>query len=432
MCRYIHKSLPFLSLVVICFLTVLFSHIVSFAQPGANNRGGQGGQGRGGTPGGGFQGAAPPGGGNMAGRPGFPGGGAPGGGFPGGGNMAGRPGFPGGGFPGGGFPGGGFPGGGNMASRPGLPGGSVIPGSMLPGTAFPQRQTSAATTTTSLVPAFGETAATSLTVPRFGESAEITPVATAVNYSGNTMEADLQRRINEQAQQLMSRYDRDKNGIIENSTGEWRNLSIDTNVADANRDGRITLDELRVYVGNQLRGGTSGTKVFVSYATTYQHMPEGIPAWFTDRDKDNDGQLTLFEYANGQPITEAMVGEFEWLDLNNDGIATLAECYSAIRTKEEMERKALEEQGGAVPGGNARGGPQDRRGGNNSNAAGSSFTPGADRQNPNAAGRNNQTRPAPGGTTGGGPGAARGGGATGTRGGGGPGGGAGGRGRAGG
>ncbi len=295
----------------------------------------------------------------MQGRGGFPGGG---GGFPGGGpNMQGRGGFPGGG---GGFPGGGFPGGG------------------FPGMAFPQRRSETATTTAApLVPEFGETVAASPAVLKFGDYAETISTSGAMRSIAVTAQDDtLQKQINDQAQQLMTRYDKDKNGMIEKSTGEWSNIRIDTNVADTNRDGRITLDELRVYVGNQLRGGTGGAKVFTSYATTYEHMPEGIPSWFTDRDKDNDGQLTLFEYANGQPITDGMVSEFEWLDLNNDGIATLAECYSAIKTKEELERKKLEEQQGGPQGGNQPGhGPRDRDRRNVGNNEGASFTPSADR-----------------------------------------------------
>ena len=362
-CDFMFQAMQFLGLATLCYFALLFNHTDGFAQPGSGRPGFPGG----GGPGGAFPGGGP-GGGNMAGRPGFPGGGGPGGAFPGGANMAGRPGFPGGGGPGGAFP----------------------------GIAVPQRQASATTTSTPLVPAFGVTAAATPGVLRFGEFAETVPTSTPARYAGNTAESDLQQRINEQVQQLMNRFDRDKNGIIENSTGEWRNISIDAHVADTNRDGRITMDELRVYVGNQLRGGTSGAKVFTSYATTYEHMPEGIPIWFTERDKDNDGQLTLFEYANGQPITETMLAEFEWLDLNNDGIATLAECYSAIKTKEEMERKAQEEQG-IAQGGNARGGNPTRgnppvgRAGNNN--AGGSFTPSADQ---NSGSRNNSSaRPDP-------------------------------------
>jgi len=197
--------------------------------------------------------------------------------------------------------------------------------------------------TNPLVPEFGE----STTYPKvlsFGERMEAK--ATVQNVSTGSANADqIQRRIDETAQQIMNRYDRDKNGSIDKATGEWNNLQIDTNKADINRDGRITMDELKVLIGNELRGGSGGAKRFTVYSTTYELLPEGVPAWFTERDKDNDGQLTLLEFANGQPLTEAIIDEFEnFLDLNNDGIVTVAECYTAIKAKEELERKQREQQ----------------------------------------------------------------------------------------
>ena len=367
-----------------------------FAQPGGQDRsrddrgrgdrgpsggfsgGGPTMQGRGGFPGGGFPGGGP----GMQSRGGFPGGGFPGGG-PG---MQSRGGFPGGGFPGGGFPGGGFPGGGpGMQARGGFPGGG-FPGGGFPGGGFPgmmgmsRRESSASATTSPLVPEFGEAAAAAPVVLKFGDYEQATAMPTVS--SANSQDAMLQQQINEQAQQLLNRYDRDKNGMIEKSADEWRNLQIDTNTVDINRDGRISIDELRVYAGNQLRGGQAGTKIFTTFATTYEHLPEGIPYWFTSRDKDNDGQLTMFEYADGQPITEAMIGEFEWLDLNDDGIATLNECYSAIKTKEELESKRLAEESGDTQSRDSRSrdGRSDDRSRDRRSSEGGSFTPGADQE----------------------------------------------------
>ena len=242
------------------------------------------------------------------------------------------------------------------------------------------RRESSASTATPLVPEFGEAAAATPVVLKFGDYEQATAMPTVS--SVNSQDAVLQQQINEQAQQLLNRYDRDKNGMIEKSTDEWKNLQVDVNTTDINRDGRITIDELRVYVGNQLRGGQAGTKIFTTFATTYEHLPEGIPFWFTDRDKDNDGQLSMFEYANGQPITEAMIGEFEWLDLNDDGIATLNECYSAIKTKEELESKRLAEESGNMQSRDSRSrdGRGDDRSRDRRSSEGGSFTPGADQE----------------------------------------------------
>ena len=268
-------------------------------------------------------------------------------------------------------PGGSGPGGGPamQQGRGGFPGGGF------PSMTGMSRRESSASTATPLVPEFGEAAAATPVVLKFGDYEQATAMPTVS--SVNSQDAVLQQQINEQAQQLLNRYDRDKNGMIEKSTDEWKNLQVDVNTTDINRDGRITIDELRVYVGNQLRGGQAGTKIFTTFATTYEHLPEGIPFWFTDRDKDNDGQLSMFEYANGQPITEAMIGEFEWLDLNDDGIATLNECYSAIKTKEELESKRLAEESGNMQGRDDR---SDDRSRDRRNGEGVSFTPGADQE----------------------------------------------------
>ncbi|MCL2348864.1 MAG: hypothetical protein FWC50_11475, partial [Planctomycetaceae bacterium] len=211
--------------------------------------------------------------------------------------------------------------------------------------------------TNPLVPEFGE----SVTYPKvlnFGERVETK--ATAQNVSAESANADrIQRQTDDTAQQIMNRYDRDKNGSIDKAAGEWDNLKIDTNKADINRDGRITMDELKIVIGNELRGGSGGARRFTVYSTTYEHLPEGVPAWFTERDKDNDGQLTLLEFANGQPLTGAIIDEFEnFLDLNNDGLVTVAECYTAIKAKDELERKQKEQQAKAQQG---RGGTQNDR-----------------------------------------------------------------------
>ena len=243
------------------------------------------------------------------------------------------------------------------------------------------------------------TKATNLLVPEFGESVTYSKVlsfgermetkGTLQNVSAGGSNADqIQRKIDETAQQIMNRYDRDKNGSIDKATGEWDNLKIDTGKADINRDGRITMDELKTFIGNQLRGGSGGAKQFTVYSTTYEHLPEGVPAWFTERDKDNDGQLTLLEFANGQPLTEAIIGEFEnFLDLNNDGLVTVAECYTAIKAKEEIERKQKEQQAKTQQ---ARGGnPNDRR--QNGNQPGS-YVPSSDQaSSPSANNQGNGT-----------------------------------------
>lgn len=241
-----------------------------------------------------------------------------------------------------------------------------------------QRQSSqtTATTTDPLVPGFGESTVQPL-VPAFGQRVQTVTSFTATSGSISSA-SDSQRKIDDAAQKMMERYDKDQNNLIEKSTNEWAELKIDSNQIDLNRNNVITLDEIKRYLTNQEKGlkpeQTVG-KIFTTYTTTYEHLPEGVPSWFLDRDKDNDGQLTLIEFANDQPITKAVIGEFEgFLDLNNDGILTVEECYQALKAEEEAKQKAKQAEqvkstGRSDPGRGDRGDRGDR-GGRRGNSGG--------------------------------------------------------------
>ncbi len=80
----------------------------------------------------------------------------------------------------------------------------------------------------------------------------------------------------------------------------------------------------------------------IAEKTPRRRIPPGMPPWFFERDKDQDGQLTMQEYATGQTWTEALVGEFEFLDRNNDGVATSKEIFASLQ--EFDEKKRLQEE----------------------------------------------------------------------------------------
>ncbi|MDR1960126.1 MAG: hypothetical protein LBQ54_13965 [Planctomycetaceae bacterium] len=279
-------------------------------------------------------------------RGGFPGGGfPPGNGFPGGGGFPGSGGFPGGaGFPGAfpsrsGFPGGGIPGG-------GFPSGNFR--DLIPSRSGSSRSSESNNWSADpLVPGFGETTLLPA-VPAFGQRVMTGNSFPISGGSSAVSAAEESRKKTEDAvQKFISRYDKDKNNLIEKRTDEWKDLKIDTNLIDPNHDMVITPDELRNYFAAQTNGGNSNgaaNKVFTTYSTAYEHLPEGVPPWYLDRDKDHDGQLSLFEYANIQTITREIAEEFEFLDLNNDGILTVSECYQAIKAKEEAEQKTKEQE----------------------------------------------------------------------------------------
>jgi hypothetical protein len=63
------------------------------------------------------------------------------------------------------------------------------------------------------------------------------------------------------------------------------------------------------------------------FLTPAERLPQGLPKWFTDRDSDGDGQVTMTEFA--REWTREKAAEFARADLNHDGIITAAECLKA-------------------------------------------------------------------------------------------------------
>ncbi len=62
--------------------------------------------------------------------------------------------------------------------------------------------------------------------------------------------------------------------------------------------------------------------------TAQERLPLGLPPWFRERDLNQDGQLTMAEYCEGEP-SNAKAAEFAKWDLNNDGIITPDEVLKA-------------------------------------------------------------------------------------------------------
>ncbi len=52
--------------------------------------------------------------------------------------------------------------------------------------------------------------------------------------------------------------------------------------------------------------------------TSRPRLTNGLPGWFTQLDRDRDGQIGLFEWKHGRLPTEL----FQRLDLNDDGFIT--------------------------------------------------------------------------------------------------------------
>ena len=65
---------------------------------------------------------------------------------------------------------------------------------------------------------------------------------------------------------------------------------------------------------------------------SYRRLPAestaGLPGWFTDRDRDRDGQVMMAEYAS--VWNDDLISDFFKFDLNSDGAITTAECLTAV------------------------------------------------------------------------------------------------------
>lgn len=190
-----------------------------------------------------------------------------------------------------------------------------------------------------LVPGFGGVEMP-LPVPGFGASAELMAV--------RVTEADTR-----QAQETFNRYDRNKNGFIDQDeiSSRWSGNPLDY---DQNRDGRLSVSELSVRYArrradeetrresrdDRRRGSDRGRESEpdlevkdryegkVSFKRAEPRLPDGLPGWFAEKDQNNDGQVRMSEYAS--EWNDELVGEFYSFDRNFDGVITPDETLVTI------------------------------------------------------------------------------------------------------
>jgi hypothetical protein len=79
-----------------------------------------------------------------------------------------------------------------------------------------------------------------------------------------------------------------------------------------------------------LTGTAGGTGQGASKRHSYRFskasdkLPTGLPSWFTSRDTNGDGQVSMSEYSHS--LSESMVAEFRRYDTNDDGFITAKEA----------------------------------------------------------------------------------------------------------
>jgi hypothetical protein len=220
-----------------------------------------------------------------------------------------------------------------------------------------ERESRSAKQVEPLVPAFG-VEQESPRVPEFGERVE---TQTAEQSGGSRRDSDRRRgrfsrsssgdrggemeeRMRRYAEYTLRRYDTNQSGKLERE--EWGQLPIDPSPADRNGDGVLTAEEMGTALAQRMRSRFGGSDSDMSagndpggsgsangdgrrsyrFRTSVELLPGGLPPWFKDFDRNEDGQVAMAEYR--QYWTDADVRRFESYDLNGDGVITPRECLN--------------------------------------------------------------------------------------------------------
>lgn len=190
---------------------------------------------------------------------------------------------------------------------------------------------------------------TELLVPGFGVETEPEPVLgfgpTAELLAVTVTDAD--RR---EAAERMRRYDRNRDGFISKDELSSRFAGNPMDF-DRNKDGKLSESELAVRYARRREGEEAareerrddgrrterksvdeppdpydGRRSYRNLAET--KLPEGLPGFFTDRDANQDGQVTMAEYAS--QWNDDLITEYFQFDLNSDGVITVKEAMGGV------------------------------------------------------------------------------------------------------
>ncbi|MDR3182448.1 MAG: hypothetical protein LBT89_05915 [Planctomycetaceae bacterium] len=206
-----------------------------------------------------------------------------------------------------------------------------------PAAASPSGKTIPVITGDPLVQPFGEKTETPGTVLTFGQREKTAAAAAAAQPAPAVSASD---QILRNAKGILTKFDKNRNGTLDKDKSEWSSaLPFKAEDADKNLDGRITLSEIVAVSGGKTTATSGSAATAVKRSEAYDQLPQGVPAWFFERDKDKDAQLTMTEYAAGNRWTDALAKEFRFLDKNNDGFATVTEIFAVL--KQIDEEKAL-------------------------------------------------------------------------------------------
>jgi hypothetical protein len=194
-------------------------------------------------------------------------------------------------------------------------------------------------------------------VPGFGVIDE-TPPAPGFGTLGEFFQVAITAEDRKEAEDVIKRYDRDGDGILnseEIKRGRWYSEPM---TYDQNKDGSLSSYELAVRYARR-RVSKSESKSSSSrkkddrrrrrdddddddkdeekrtswrFATAHERLPDGLPSWFREKDKDLDGQVAMHEYAT--EWNDETAAEFLELDVNTDGILSPYEANGSVARAE--------------------------------------------------------------------------------------------------
>ncbi|MEQ8846289.1 hypothetical protein [Botrimarina sp.] len=117
---------------------------------------------------------------------------------------------------------------------------------------------------------------------------------------------------------VLRTHDKNGDGLLDQE--EWKGVKGDPAAADRNGDGLLTYYELLVRLTEKANDGRRSQRL----STPRERLPEGLPSWFTDRDRNGDGQVAMHEYE--RRWDDGAARRFARLDPNGDGLITAEEA----------------------------------------------------------------------------------------------------------
>ena len=155
----------------------------------------------------------------------------------------------------------------------------------------------------------------------------------------------------QEAAKRMRYFDKNKDGVLtkDELSSQFAGNPMDF---DRNRDGKLTPQELAVRYAVRREGSDSSGQNKSRKETeskrksssdddvdlfngrrSYRNrkpdrQPEGLPGYFTDRDANGDGQISMSEYAS--EWSNEVVAEFFSSDFNRDGMITASEAMRRV------------------------------------------------------------------------------------------------------